>query len=415
MQNKEVEPGVLSILRWFTASRALLTALQILHMVFIGVNLKSMTGAWYFLTAVVVDTYLLLGYLFIPWLQKHLKSWYVPIALAVITIGSIVEGYWIAQEIGPYAVISETFIILFIPLVLIAWLYRFWLVLLFSLGTGFIEFFILLPLLTDNVTGYARVGALVVRTVTFMLVGYMINTLMKDKEKQQQELRKTNQQLELANIKLVQNASMVEQLSTSRERNRLAREMHDTLAHTLSGLAVQLDAIPSVWDSNPEKANRMLLEALDVTRSGLDETRRALKDLRATPLEEMGLAIAVRTLAEDAAGRFCLKVALDIPGQINNLPPDVEQSFYRIAQEAVQNTVKHSGATCLSLALNQVNGSVLLEVADDGSGFAAAEGTSGGQYGLTGMRERAELMGAQFEIQSSPGKGTAVRVKWVTA
>jgi signal transduction histidine kinase len=410
MQKYEVEPGVLSILRLFTGSRAVMTTVQILHFSFFKGSLQELSGTWFFLTAILVDTYLLLPYLFIPWVPKQLKEFFIPAALAVITTGAMIEGYWISQQVGPFAILSESFIILFIPLVLIAWLYRFRLVLFFALGTGMVEFLIFLPGLSDSITSYARVGALAVRTITFLLVGYMVNRLVKAKEMQQQELRKSNQELARANMKLVQNASMIEQLSTSRERNRLARELHDTLAHTLSGLAVQLDAIPSVWDSNPQKANRMLIEALTVTRSGLNETRRALQDLRATPIEEMGLSLAVRTLAEDASGRSSLKLLLDIPEQICNLPPDVEQSLYRIVQEAIQNTVKHASASQLSVMLKQVNSSIKIEISDNGCGFDPGMQTTSSQFGLTGMRERAELMGAQFEIQSRPGSGTTLRV-----
>jgi len=413
MQKTEIQPGVLFILRLFTASRAILTTLQVPLAVMVGgveISGTEMALTWYYLAAIFIDNYLMLLYLFIPWLQKRLKRFYIPIALTVITLCVLIEGYSISHQHELLTIISESFIVLFIPLVLIAWMYRFHMVLLFSLGTCILEILTFLPTLAEGVTSYARIGVIVFRTTTFLLVGYMINRLVKDKEMQQKELEKANQELAHANMRLVQNASMVEQLSTSRERNRLAREMHDTLAHTLSGLAVQLDAIPSVWNSNPEKANRMLLEALHVTRRGLDETRRALQDLRATPLDEMGLAIAVRNLAEDAAGRSSLSLTLDIPEQIYNLSPEVEQSLYRITQEAIQNAVKHAIARCLSASLKQVNGSIRLEIADDGWGFDVAAQASDSQFGLTGMRERAELIGAQFEIQSNPEMGTIVRV-----
>jgi signal transduction histidine kinase len=408
----DLEPGILSIFRFFVGFRAVFIPFQIIRLVLFEKGSLTPFQFWVLILTFVIDTYLLLIYLFLPWMSKKMGRLYLPLALIMITAGSIFETYWVSMHVSPLEIMPEPFIYLFIPLILIAWQYSFKYVLLFTFGTALLEFLINYPVLPGSLVSYLRIGTLIIRTVTFLLVGYIVSRLVKAKQVQQKELKVTNKQLALANMKLVQNVAMIEQLSSSRERNRLARELHDTLAHTLSGLTVQLDAIATLWDTNPQKANRMLLDALSVTRSGLDETRRALQDLRASPLEEMGLAIAVRTLAEDAASRSALELNLDIPGQINNLSPAVEQAIYRIAQEAIQNCLKHANAKQLSVTLKQENGDVKLEVADNGRGFDLSSPSDVTQFGLTGMRERAEMIGAGFEIISSPTTGTMVKVVW---
>src|SRR4029078_5838718 len=106
-----------------------------------------------------------------------------------------------------------------------------------------------------------------------------------------------------ANAKLVDYASTNEQLAVTRERNRVARDMHDTLAHTLSAVSVQLEAADSVWDSQPQQAHELLQKSLASARAGLGETRRAVRALRASPLDDLGLGLALRDLAESTADR----------------------------------------------------------------------------------------------------------------
>jgi two-component system sensor histidine kinase UhpB len=175
-------------------------------------------------------------------------------------------------------------------------------------------------------------------------------------------------------------------------------------------MAVQLDAVVAVWEEIPDKAKGMLNQMLITTRTGLDETRRALRALRAEPLEEMGLALAVRTLAEDFAARESLKLDLEIPEHLDGLPPDVEQTYYRVAQEALENIARHAIAQNLMVRM-QGNGQVLrMIVADDGHGFDEHSESAAEKYGLVGMRERADLIGAKLEVVSEPGRGTTIHL-----
>ncbi len=250
-----------------------------------------------------------------------------------------------------------------------------------------------------------------IQTVIFLAVGFSISYLMS-------RLREQQQSLEAANIRLTHHASTLEQLATSRERSRLALELHDTLAHTLSGLAVQLETIKAYWDVDQQTARyvdhptaRSLLdESLAVAHYGLEETRRALKALRASPLDDLGLTLAIREMVGDAAARAKLSLDLSITDKMPALSPDVEQCIYRVAQEAVTNVTKHANARNLTVKLELVEGKVKLTVGDDGIGFDTEKSGDGGHFGLAGMRERAELVGGQLEIMSKPGNGTTVRL-----
>jgi signal transduction histidine kinase len=248
------------------------------------------------------------------------------------------------------------------------------------------------------------VVALAGRSILSIFVGYIVSNLVVEQRKQRQELAE-------ANRKLVRYVSTLEQLAVSRERNRLARELHDTLAHALSGLAVQLDAIAALWDPIPSRASAMLERALSITRIGLDETRRALQALRATPLEDLGLALAIRNLAENVAARGALSLDLDLPEQINDLAPEVEQCYYRVAQEALENVIMHANAQRVSVSLRQAEGRLTLEVSDDGLGIAGEATGSEGRLGIKGMRERAELIGGTLEVESRSGQGTTIRLQ----
>jgi signal transduction histidine kinase len=299
---------------------------------------------------------------------------------------------------------------LFIPLVLIGWQYNFRSVVVFSLGTALLDWSLAVNTLeiTSSSIYFPLFGTIFVRTVSFLLVGYMVVRLIRTQREQRKALAQ-------ANTQLVHYAATLEQLATSRERNRLGRELHDTLAHSLSGVAVQLEAVKTLWDSSPVEARAMLEGSLAATRSGLTETRRALQALRASPLEDLGLALAIRSLAESTAVRNGLAVDLKLPDRMENLSPDVEQTFYRVAQEALENISKHAEARRVKVHLYQDNRSVELLIADDGRGFDPQSVDLYNQFGLQGIRERTEMLGGDLEVDSKPGFGTSIRLIWGAA
>jgi two-component system NarL family sensor kinase len=191
------------------------------------------------------------------------------------------------------------------------------------------------------------------------------------------------------------------------ERNRLAREIHDTIAQDLSAIAFQLEAAEALLDglADPERVRRAVAAALDLARKGLEETRRSVLDLRAAPLEGRTLAAALVDLASER------NVIFEASAPSPKLPAAVEVGLYRITQEALQNALHHADASQVVIRLETSPDRVRLTVEDDGRGFVIAEEPSMSRFGLIGMRERARLLGGSFQIESSPGAGTRVSVE----
>jgi signal transduction histidine kinase len=154
----------------------------------------------------------------------------------------------------------------------------------------------------------------------------------------------------------------------------------------------------------------MLDHALTTAREGLRETRRALQALRAAPLDDLGLALAIRNLAKNAAARGALSLELDVSEQVDGLSAEVEQCYYRVAQEALENVVQHANARRVRVSLKRTEGRLTLEISDDGSGFVPESVVSEDRFGLRGMQERAELIGGTLEVENRSGQGTAIRL-----
>lgn len=186
------------------------------------------------------------------------------------------------------------------------------------------------------------------------------------------------------------------------ERRQIAGDIHDGISQRLVSAWYHLRAADSL---TTEQAVRSELSAVDALLSGaLDEARRAITGLRPSVLDDLGLTAAINSLAA-SAGDFAVELDL----QECDLPPHVETSMYRIAQEALQNIVKHAGASLLEVALRGSDGGgVTLSVRDDGAGFDTTSARGPLSFGLSGMQERASLLGATLQVQSRPGHGTVV-------
>lgn len=197
------------------------------------------------------------------------------------------------------------------------------------------------------------------------------------------------------------------------ERKRLARELHDDTAQSLSTLLINLDLLEPVIPTDGDRLRSGLNRIRDLTTRTLDNVRALSHDLRPTILDDFGLVAALRWYTDEYRHTFGVPVEVRIEQPPERLTPDVELALFRIAQEALTNSGKYAEAswTCLSLAFPDTTAELIVE--DDGKGFDVAEiggPTRHGGLGLYGMRERAELLGATLNIVTAPGKGTHVMV-----
>jgi signal transduction histidine kinase len=412
MEN-QLEPGVLSVFRLLAGLRLAILLASGAAQLLLNHWPSNLPSFKYLVLLTILDAAILFGYLSWSGLQKYLHSFYLPLGILFAALGPIVEQHLaIVYNIGDRAAYPELVLswqlipILFIPLIITAWQYSFRSVVLFCLVTAGLDLLPILAIYSQESLPLQRfpwVGAIFVRTFTFLVVGYMVVRLMKTQRAQRSELTQ-------ANARLAQYSLALEQLTVSRERNRLARELHDILAHTLSGVAVELEAVRALWDGDPARAQGMLDHSLKATRDGLTETRRALQSLRASPLEDMGLPLAISSLAESTALRSGARLDLQLPDKVERIPPEVEQCFYRVAQEALANISQHASARHIQLSLAQQGKQLVLHVRDDGLGFEPDTGIPPERFGLTGMHERAEMIGGRLEVSSTAGQGTTVQL-----
>jgi two-component system nitrate/nitrite sensor histidine kinase NarX len=213
----------------------------------------------------------------------------------------------------------------------------------------------------------------------------------------------------------IQNARLYEQVQQAaalEERQRLARELHDAVTQTLFTTALIAEVLPDLWELDAQEGRRQLDELRRLTRGALAEMRTLLVELRPAGLTEMQLADLLRQLSEATAGRTRLEVDVVLRGQQRPLPSEVQVALYRLAQEALNNVVKHAHARRASIELEYVgSGGVRLRVTDDGRGFDLSN-VAAGHLGQGIMRERARAIGAAFQLDSRPGEGTSINIQW---
>jgi ligand-binding sensor domain-containing protein/signal transduction histidine kinase len=196
------------------------------------------------------------------------------------------------------------------------------------------------------------------------------------------------------------------------ERNRIAREIHDTLAQGYVGISVQLEVLSELLRHNkPEAAAKHLDLTRGYVREGLAEARQSIWALRSQDSGETTLPVRLRRLVEAEVGHE-LETDFSLFGAYRPMPPDTEQEFLRVAQEAIHNVKKHAAGRHLFVQLEYGPDRIALEVRDDGRGFAVSKELESppGHYGLTGMRERTAAIGGRLEVTSEPGVGTTVRL-----
>ena len=363
---------------------------------------------WYY-TINIIPALLFLFLSFSKWLENQAKT-ITLLMVMIISVVPILINHLFNLRLPPAplanleGMVLRQLPVLIIGLVLVAWHYSRVVMVFYSIATNLFELSVVIMLnRPEDPRLVAYYFIIIVRTVCFLVVGIFINQLVTSLRTQQESLKSANNQL-------THYASTLESLTVSRERNRMSRELHDTVVHTLSGLSVQLETTRAYLDIDRKTAENLLDQSLEATRVGLQETRRALKALRASPLEDLGLSNALHQLAKNASERGRLNLDISLSEQVLILSPDVEQCLFRITQEAVENVVHHANATQLKIKLIATGKDIEYMVEDDGIGFDPNFGIPGGHFGITGMKERAQMSGGELTINCKPGAGTTIRL-----
>ena len=196
-------------------------------------------------------------------------------------------------------------------------------------------------------------------------------------------------------------------LARAQERSRIAREIHDTLAQSLTAIALQLEGALESETAAAPRARKHIRAALSVAREGIDEVRRSLLDLRSGALEGKPLREALLALARRTTSETGIRVGVET-SRVPPLAPHVEFELYRIIQEGLVNARKHARAKTITITLRTKRAELIASIVDDGRGFEP--GADGAGQGIAGMRERAHLIGGRFSVAGRKGSGTTVRV-----
>lgn len=251
-----------------------------------------------------------------------------------------------------------------------------------------------------------RLSNILLFSLTLVFALLLINALLAERQSREQ-LEITHLQLEITNQQLCQYALRIEDQATLQERNRIAREIHDGLGHTLVAQTIQINNTLLFWESNNDKALTFLKQAKELGAEALLEIRRSLSVLRSNPLQGQSLTSAIEKLLTDFQQTTGIEPSykIDVP---YTLPTEVNTALFRIVQESLTNICKHAEATSVTVGLLAHAGMIHLSIEDNGKGFNPTQNTTG--FGLQGMRERAVALGAQLNLHSKLGTGCCISV-----
>ncbi len=235
--------------------------------------------------------------------------------------------------------------------------------------------------------------------LSLFLVLQLVTTLIAE--------RRTQEKLTQAHNQLRQYSLQIEELAAVQERNRIAREIHDSLGHALTSLNVQIQTVLKLWTHNPDEARTFLEQAQQLGTLAMREVRQSVSTLRADEQNELSLQESIAILLQE----FRQNTGIVIDSSIHlttSLPLEITHPLYRLIQEALTNICKHAHATVVQLDLKTELDKVYLEITDNGRGFSYDEITSG--YGLQGMSERIAAMNGDFHLDATPGHGCKIAI-----
>ena len=241
--------------------------------------------------------------------------------------------------------------------------------------------------------------AMIVFALVLVFVSLLVNALLS--------IYHSQQQLAAAHGQLRRYAARVEDQATLQERNRIAREIHDSLGHALTAQTILLENALLYLPPQADQAREYLIDAKESAYQALRDVSKSVSALRNSPLQGQSLATAIPQLVDDLCRSAQLRshCAIDL---IHPLPDETTLALFRIVQEALTNAVKHSQATAVTVKLGTHRHRLHLQVIDNGQGFDPSKNTSG--FGLRGMRERATALGGTCQLWSAPGSGCHINL-----
>jgi signal transduction histidine kinase len=308
-----------------------------------------------------------------------------PITIAIALIGSLIMGWLVALELG-FAIVALTLMPQYFILL------PFWVGVLAGVSPAIgSEYSHRLAVLEDPTAFPWMLAA--VRSIALLAIGVSFKLLAMQIE----ERTRLQASLSLAERK----AGVLE------ERQRLAREIHDTLAQGYASIIVHLERAEQINGLATSPAKGHLDMARSVAREGLDEARRMMAALRPEILEQRVLPEALGRVCEEWSRRTGIESRLSITGTPEPMHPEIELTILRGLQEGLTNVARHSGARTTAVTLSYMEDLIVLDVQDDGKGFVPSAGGRPG-YGLTGMRERVEGLQGSMQVESVPGEGTTI-------
>jgi signal transduction histidine kinase len=256
-----------------------------------------------------------------------------------------------------------------------------------------------LPIQAQERFRFFTLSLILIFGLSLIFVLLLMNSLLSE--------RQSREELAVANEKLRQYALRIENQATLEERNRIAREIHDSLGHSLTALNLQLETALKLASSNPDKAQSFLARAKELGSKALQDVRNSVSTMRSHPLQEKTLEQAIDSLAQEFQRNtgIVLTYVLNVDYQLSM---EVNTAIYRIMQESLTNISKHARATRVNLEILLSRGSLLLIIQDNGRGFDIHQNTTG--FGLQSMRDRTLALGGKFTINSAIGGGCQITV-----
>jgi NarL family two-component system sensor histidine kinase YdfH len=327
--------------------------------------------------------------------RRWLAAYYVVQEALAFTIGLLTPGHWlvIALHFSLIGLIAGTL-----------WP---------NLGASILATLLCLGLLALNITvsqGFREFVQFLPIAGLMALFVFIYTVLFVREVEAREQAQALLHELETVHRQLQEYAARIEELTISQERERMARELHDTLAQGLAGLILQLEAADSHLESgNPARAQAVVQQAMQRARATLHEARRAIQALRPAALERGNLIDALGREIDQFSANTGIRTTFDVADGPMDVSPEMAQDILRIVQESLSNVTRHADASHVLVQLAQSREGLQVVVQDDGVGFDPGEGLERpGCFGLAGMQERALRVGGALEVESARGRGTRV-------